>query len=121
MTILVTGGSGHLGANLLRRLVKGSEAIVALERQGSGNRGLAGVPIERVQGDLRDMDAVRRAVRGVTQIYHCAAKLSTIAGGEREIYDCNVVGTRHLLAAAREAGVSRVVVTSSFSAVGHPE
>src|SRR5689334_18191871 len=124
MTILVTGGSGHLGANLLRRLTsgsEGSEGIVALERRGSDNRALDGLPIKRVEGDLRDMEAVRRAVSGVRQIYHCAAKLSTTEGGEREIYDCNVVGTRNLLAAAREAGVSRIVVTSSFSAVGHTE
>jgi nucleoside-diphosphate-sugar epimerase len=64
---------------------------------------------------------MRQTVRGVRRIYHCAAKLSTTAGGEREIYDCNVVGTHNLLLAAREAGVERIVVTSSFSAVGHPE
>jgi nucleoside-diphosphate-sugar epimerase len=120
MTILVTGGSGHLGANLLRRLVKDGHQIVALERQGSDNRALDGLPITRVQGDLRDMEAMRKAVRGVRQIYHCAARLSTTAGAEREIYDCNVTGTHNLLRAAREAGVARVVVTSSFSAVGHP-
>jgi nucleoside-diphosphate-sugar epimerase len=60
-------------------------------------------------------------MRGVRRVYHCAAKVSTTAGGEREIYDCNVVGTKNLLAAALEAKVERVVVTSSFSAVGHTE
>jgi nucleoside-diphosphate-sugar epimerase len=119
MTILVTGGSGHLGANLLRRLAGSGEPLRALERAGSNNRALDGLPLERVQGDLRDLEAVRRAVSGVRRIYHCAAKLSTISGKEREIYDCNVVGSRNLLIAARESGVERVVVTSSFSAVGH--
>jgi nucleoside-diphosphate-sugar epimerase len=121
MTILVTGGSGHLGANLIRRLVADGENVVALERAGSNNSALDGLPIERVSGDLRNADDMVRAMRGVTRVYHCAAKVSTTEGGEREIYDCNVLGTRNLLAAALAAKVERVVVTSSFSAVGHTE
>ncbi len=121
MTILVTGGSGHLGANLIRRLVAEGSRVVALERPGSDNRALDGLPIERVSGDLRNADDMTRAMRGITHVYHVAARVSTTAGGEREIYDCNVVGTRNLLAAALAARVERVVVTSSFSAVGHTE
>ena len=121
MTILVTGGSGHLGANLIRRLVAGGERVVALERPGSNNRALDGLPIERVSGDLRNAEDMTRAMKGISRVYHCAAKVSTTAGGEREIYDCNVIGTKNLLAAALAAKVTRVVVTSSFSAVGHTE
>src|SRR5689334_21922745 len=121
MTILVTGGSGHLGANLIRRLVAEGERVVTLERPGSDNRALDCLPIARVSGALRNADDMTRAMRGITHVYHVAAKLSPTAGGEREIYDCNVVGTRNLLAAALAAKVERVVVTSSFSAVGHTE
>ena len=117
--LLVTGGSGHLGANLVRRLLVEGETVRALQRPGSDNGGLDGLPIERVAGDLRDPAAVAAAVRGVDRIYHCAAKLSTVAGGEQEIFDCNVLGTRNLLRAALAAGVRRVVVTSSLGAVGH--
>jgi len=119
MPILVTGGSGHLGANLVRRLLDQGQAVRALVRLGSDNRALDGLDVERVYGDLRDPEAMAMAVRGCERIYHCAAKLSTVGGGEREIFDCNVIGTRNLLTAAREAGVKRVVVTGSFSAVGH--
>jgi nucleoside-diphosphate-sugar epimerase len=121
--ILVTGGSGHLGANLLRRLVEDGHGgrVRALYRPESNNQALDSLPGERVAGDLRDLEAMRRAVRGVERIYHCAARLVTVGGGEREIFDCNVVGTRNLLTAAREAGVRRVVVSGSFSAVGHLE
>lgn len=119
LAILVTGGSGHLGANVLRRLVEVGERVIALERPGTNNRALDGLAIDRVQGDLRDLSSIRRAVHGVRQIYHCAAKVSTADDEEQELYDCNVVGTRNLLNAARAAGVKRVVVTSSLGAVGH--
>ena len=119
--ILVTGGSGHLGANLVRRLIADGLGgrVRALYRSGSNNSALDGLEIERVEGDLRDAAAMRRAVAGVDRVYHCAARLSTVLGGERDIFESNVVGTRNLLTAAREAGVRKVVVTGSFSAVGH--
>lgn len=117
--ILLTGGSGHLGANLVRRLLRDGESIRCLVRRGSDNRGLDGLPVELFYGDLRDAEAMRRAVRGCNRVYHCAALLSTVPGNEREIFDSNVLGTRHVLRAAHEAGVNRVVVTGSLSAVGH--
>jgi nucleoside-diphosphate-sugar epimerase len=120
--ILVTGGSGHLGANLVRRLLDDGQAVRVLLRHGSDNTALDGLQVERVYGDLRHLPAVMAAVRGCERVYHCAAKVSTIAGNahhKREIYDCNVLGTRHLLQAAGAAGVARVVVSGSFSAVGH--
>jgi nucleoside-diphosphate-sugar epimerase len=119
MPVLVTGGSGHLGANLVRRLLDEGVAVRALVRQGSDNSALDGLTVERVYGDLRDPAAMATAVAGCERVYHCAAKLSTVGGGERDIYDCNVIGTRNLLAAALAARVKRVVVTGSFSAVGH--
>src|SRR2546430_741215 len=102
---LVTGGSGHLGANLVRRLLADGARVRALVRAGSDNRALDGLAVERVEGDLRDARAMGEAVRGCDRVYHCAAKLSTVGGGERELFECNVIGTRTLLRAAREAGV----------------
>ncbi|MDB4968222.1 MAG: UDP-glucose 4-epimerase [Myxococcales bacterium] len=120
MRILVTGGAGHLGANLLRRLLADGDAdIRALVRGGDNNEGVEGLGIEVVQGDLRDASSLRAAVAGVDRIFHVAAQISTVEGKEQELFENNVVGTKNLLAAAREAGVGRVVVTGSFSAVGH--
>ncbi|HEV3116288.1 MAG TPA: NAD-dependent epimerase/dehydratase family protein, partial [Gemmataceae bacterium] len=120
--ILVTGSTGHLGANLVRRLLNDGSEVRVLLRPQSDNRSLDGLEVERVYGDLRDPEACRAAVRGCEQIHHCAAKVSTLDGDRRhkqEIFACNVLGTRNLLAAALRAGVGRVVVTGSFSAVGH--
>lgn len=119
MRVLVTGGSGHLGANLVRRLLDEGQRVRALERRGGSGDAMAGLDVEMAWGDLRDPAAVRAAVRGCQRVYHCAAKVSSAEGQQREIYASNVLGTRHLLRAALDEGVERVVVTGSFSAVGH--
>jgi nucleoside-diphosphate-sugar epimerase len=119
MRIFVTGGAGHLGANLVRRLVKDGHDVVALARKGANNRGLENLALNVVYGDLRDRASLVEGMKGCEVAYHAAAMLVTKPGGEQEIYDCNVVGTRNLLSVAREVGVRRTVVTGSFSAVGH--
>jgi nucleoside-diphosphate-sugar epimerase len=119
MTVLVTGGSGHLGANLVRRLLDEGVAVRALARRGHDNRALERLPLEWAWGDVRNYPAVLAAVRGCRHVYHCAAKVSTSDTQHDELYACNVVGARHVLRAAREADVDRVVVTGSFSAVGY--
>jgi len=120
MKYLVTGATGHLGANLVRRLLAdGRDVRVLLRSQDEPeNRAVDGLDVERAHGDLRDPEAVRAAMKGIGAVYHAAAKIQTFAGGEREIYDTNVLGTRNVLRAARDAGAGRVVVTGSLSAVG---
>jgi nucleoside-diphosphate-sugar epimerase len=120
MKVLVTGGSGHLGANLVRRLLAdGRYEIRALARRGDNNAALSGLDVELVYGDLREVDSLRAATKNVARIFHCAAQISTVEGQEQALFESNVLGTKNLLQAAREHGVGRVVVTGSFSAVGH--
>ncbi len=120
--VFVTGAAGHVGANLVRRLLSEGTQVRVLLRQEENNEALEGLGVERVFGDLRDLDGVRRAVEGCQGVYHVAAKVSTIEGNRahrREVYECNVLGTRNMLQAAREVEAGRVVVTGSFSAVGY--
>ncbi len=120
--VFVTGGAGHVGANLVLRLLQEGERVRVLLRHEDNNEAMQGLEVERVYGDIRDLEAMRRAVAGCQGVYHVAAKISTIEGNHayrREVYECNVLGTRNVLQAAREADAGRVVVTGSFSAVGY--
>ena len=120
--VFVTGASGHLGANLVRRLLADGQEVRVLLRRESNNAAVDGLDVDRVYGDLRDLDAVARAMKGCTTAYHVAAHVSTLEPTpalEREIYESNVLGTQHLLRAAMHHGYERVVVTGSFSAVGY--
>ena len=117
----VTGASGHVGANLVRHLLHRGESVRALVRSTSDHAALAGLPVELATGDLLDAASLRAAMAGCNRVYHTAAKVQTTHGREQELYDTNVIGTRHVLAAAREHGIARVVVTSSLGAVGQPK
>ena len=120
--VFVTGSAGHVGANLVHRLLDDCVRVRVLLRHEDNNEALEGLDVERAFGDIRDLDAVRQALAGCQGVYHVAAKISTIEGNRahrREIFECNVLGTRNVLQAAREAQAGRVVVTGSFSAVGY--
>jgi nucleoside-diphosphate-sugar epimerase len=128
--VFVTGSAGHLGANLLHRLLSDGRAVAVLLRPNDNNEAVdaieqaTGRTATRVMGDLRDLDVVRRGMEGCETAFHVAAKVSTVSGAPadlRDLFECNVIGTANLLRAARESGVARVVVTGSFSAVGYDE
>ena len=64
MTILVTGASGHLGANLVRRLLEDEQSVRVLLLEGDNNAGVGGLDVEKVYGDLRDLTKIKVAVKG---------------------------------------------------------
>jgi len=120
--VLVTGATGHLGANLVRRLLADGESVRALIRPGRDNGALDGLDVERAYGDLRDSATVSAAVKGCSHVYHCAALVSTIQGDaahKRNVFDTNVGGTIHILQAAARHGVDKVVVSGSLSGTGY--
>lgn len=118
---LVTGAAGHVGANLVRHLLATGDDVRVLVHPQHDNRAVDGLPVERVEGDIRDPDAVLAATRGCVRVYHTAAKVSVVSPTPpqmRELWQTNVLGTRNVLRAAMRGGVARVVHTSSFSTVG---
>lgn len=118
MITLVTGATGHLGANLVRELLKRGEKVRALVRPDSSNREIEGLDVELAFGDLRDETSLIEAVKGCSKVYHLAAFVSIRSGDKPVLYDVNVLGTRRLMRACRKEGVEKVVHCSSFGAVG---
>jgi dihydroflavonol-4-reductase len=114
---LVTGASGFIGWHVARTLLEAGHAVRALVRPGSQVRE---IEIEAVTGDLRDPESLRRAVVGCGLVFHVAADYRLWAAHPEELYQSNVEGTRNLLEAAREAGVERVVYTSTVGCIGVP-
>jgi dihydroflavonol-4-reductase len=109
----VTGGTGFVGANIARELVAAGATVRVLARPRADRRALEGVRVEFVDGDLLDPVSVGRAVAGVQTVYHVAADYRLWAPDPAVIYRTNVDGTRTVLEAAGDAGVARVVHTSS--------
>ena len=120
--VFITGSAGHVGANLVQRLVNDGVRVRVLLRPQDNNEALDNLDVERRYGDIRNLHSTREAIEGCQGVYHVAAKISTIEGNSahrREVFECNVLGTRNVLQAAREVDAGRVVVTGSFSAIGY--
>ena len=103
---------------MLRALLEKGAEVRCLVRKTSPRRNLEGLIAEVAEGDLRDADSLRQAVQGCEVVYHCAADYRFYSPDPRELYDSNVEGTRNVMQAAFEQGVSRVVYTSSVGALG---
>ncbi len=118
MTTLVTGASGFVGSAVVRLLLARGEKVRVLVRPASDRRNVAGLDVEVVEGDLRDAATLRAPCRGCTSLYHVAADYRLWTRDPRELYASNVEGTRQLMRAALEAGIPRIVYTSSVATLG---
>ncbi len=120
MKVLVTGATGFIGSNVLKRLVENGHNVVALVRETS-NLDAFGDHVDDVElryGDITDKASVYEAAKGVRQIYHCAGMARLGPGREDKLNCINIEGTTNVLDAAMENDVEKVVYTSSVSAVG---
>jgi dihydroflavonol-4-reductase len=120
MKTLVTGATGHVGANLVRALVAQGRRVRALVHSADA-RAIDGLDVERVYGDVRDGSAMRRALCGVDVVYHLAAIISIDGDRDGAVKDVNVRGAHNVARIALEAGVRRMVHVSSIHAFDpHP-
>jgi dihydroflavonol-4-reductase len=116
MKVFVTGGTGFIGANLVRLLLQQGYEVRALVRSSSRLDNLKGLDIEQVEGDLSDPQW--KQMVGCQALFHVAAHYSLWQSDRTLLHQHNVLGTRNVLAAARQAGVERTVYTSSVAAIG---
>ena len=113
----VTGGTGFIGANLVRLLLQEGYSVRSLVRPNSRLDNLRDLDVEIVKGDLNDPD-IDRQMEGCQVLFHVAARYSLWQVEREALYRDNVLGTRNILAAARQAGIERTVYTSSVAAIG---
>jgi len=118
MTTLVTGATGFLGSAVVRALLQRGEPVRVLVRRESDRRNIEGLEVELAEGDLNDAATLRHALRGCRALYHAAADYRLWARDPREIYETNVNATRELMRVAADAGVERIVYTSSVATLG---
>lgn len=120
MSVIVTGATGHLGNVLVRELISRGESVKALVPPFEDTASIKGLDVERVEGDVLNMDSLRQAFKGVQTVYHLAGILFTSPRKSNLLYRVNVEGTRNVAAACMECGVGRMVHTSSIQALVQP-
>ncbi len=113
--VLLTGATGFVGSAIVRALIAAGYPVRALVRVTSPRGNLAGLEIETIEGDIRDANAIARAMSGVRFVVHAAADYRLWARDPEAIVRTNVEGTRTVMGAALAAGVERVVYTSSVA------
>jgi UDP-glucose 4-epimerase len=120
---LITGGAGFIGSHIVQALLEQGAAVRVLDNFSTGHRENLALfldHIELFEGDLRDPEAIHRAVDGVTYVLHQAAlpSVSRSVSDPLTTHNCNITGTLNLLLACRDAGVRRLVYASSSSVFG---
>ena len=120
MKTFLTGSTGFIGAAIARELLKVGRDVRVLVRPGSDTSNLSGLDVEFWKGDLLDSESLRQGLKGCDVLYHAAADYKLWTKNPEEMYRINVGGTESILEAALEAGVSKVVYTSSVGTLGNP-
>jgi len=115
--ILVTGATGHIGNVLIRQLLEKGEKVRALVWKGEDTTPIQDLQVETIEGDVLDLPSLETAFKGVETAYHLAGIISIMPGNNPFVWDVNVQGTRNVLEIARQAGVRRLIYTSSIHAI----
>ena len=115
---LVTGASGCVGSALVRKLIAAAHQVRVLLRPTSDRRNIESLPVEVALGDLADKNSLERALEGCNALFHAAADYRLWARHPQQLYQTNVAGTVNIMQAALNAGIKRIVYTSSVATLG---
>jgi dihydroflavonol-4-reductase len=118
MKTLVTGANGFIGSAVVRALLEKGEEVKALVRVNSDCRNFRKLPVELIYGDLTDEASLAKALKNCRSLFHVGAYYRLWARDPSLFYKINVEGTRNIMRAALNAGVGRIVYTSSIAALG---
>jgi dihydroflavonol-4-reductase len=116
--VLVTGATGFIGSHVARLVAERGDEVTLGVQAGSRDTAIQDLDCRRVKLEVRDRRSVRRALKGVERVFHCAGVTSVRPADAELVFDVNVGGTRIVLEECLRAGVERVVYTSSAAALG---
>jgi dihydroflavonol-4-reductase len=120
-TKLVIGASGFLGSHVTRQLAARGDEVRVLLRKTSSTEAIDDLTVERQYGDVFDDDALRTAMSGVEDVYHCVVDARAWLRDPAPLFRTNVQGLQHVLDAALDANLRRFVFTSSIGTIGIPD
>ncbi len=115
--IVVTGATGHIGNNLVRRLLEKGEKVRVFVRPTSDLSSIKELDVEVITGDVRDVSSLLRGFRRAKVVYHLAGLISLGRDNKRLLFETNVVGTRNVVEACLKCGVEKLVYTASVDAL----
>lgn len=120
MSVVVTGGSGVVGAAVVRHLIAAGHEVTGLSRSAASDGVLHDLGAKSVRGDIADLASLQAAFSETDLVFHVAGLNTLCPVDPRELERVNVGGTRNVVAAAEGAGVRRIVYTSSAATIGEP-
>lgn len=118
--VLITGATGFIGNHVTRLCLEQGDEVRVMVMPGEDRSPLDGMDVEFVEGNLLDPDSLAKTVQGVEKLYHLAAMFAVWTKDPDLHYKINVDGARTMMEAAMQAGVEKVVYTSSIAAIGIP-
>ena len=118
MKTLVTGANGFVGSAVMRHCLDAGHEVRVIVRPGSDRKNLEGLDIEVFEGDLQNKPSLENAVKDCNAVFHVAADYRLWIPDPDNMYQTNVKGTKDLMLASAEAGVDKIVYTSSVAVLG---
>jgi dihydroflavonol-4-reductase len=118
--VLITGATGFIGNHVTRLCLDKGDEVRVMVMPGEDRSPLAGMDVQFVEGNLLDAASLRKAVEGVEQLYHLAALFKVWTKDPYLHHKINVEGAQAMMLAAKDAGVEKIVFTSSIAALGLP-
>lgn len=117
MRIIVTGGAGRLGNVLVRELIKKKHEVYVLSLPNSKIDSLKGLKIEIIEGNILDLEGLKKAFKGMDQVYHLAAMISIVSYDKDKVFKVNVEGTNNVIQACIDCKIKRMIYVSTIHAL----